>query len=882
MSWSEYFNECRVALRSEIAELKKNGSSKIYTTTGTFLSGVGDSNIYSFDTDTEIRLPDDIKVGLEIKKNIYPATIVSIEGFKIVLSLSEYVGNNVDQAVIYAAPWFILEELSARLTELERDNSKENKITSKLLLNQLPSPTDWVTTWMEQFLRNLSDEKGNSVSYNQSQAQALSKAMSQDITFVWGPPGTGKTKTLGMLAAAMLNRGESVLLVAHSNSAVDVAMAGIGRCTAKTTEYSNGRILRYGIVANKEELESFPLLSVKNVAKKSNPDLIRKIDLLEKQKRDVLNSADYKNSRNLERAAIELKQIRDQLDPLLKKLRELETQYVADARVIGCTLSKAAISKEIYLRKFDNVLLDEASMAYIPHGIMVSGRVNKRLVFFGDFRQLAPIAKSATPNVQKWLKRDIFDYAKIIRKVESDVEDTRLALLKVQYRMHPSIASIPNRLFYKGKLENGPSLIESTGSIARLNPEPGQPVVLIDLTNLLSRCLGSEDNSRFNPISALVSAAICHSNQAGLESLGVVTPYKAQSRLINRMLKDLKVPKAITVATVHRFQGAERDVILFDSVDAPNKRPGKLFQSDAVRLVNVAVSRPKGKFVLLAHVSHVKEKFAPDSPLGKLINSTQNFCVFKPDYSWFSSEFKWASQNGLISYYRDCPEAREHLERQISEAKKSVSLSWPGEIKDFHIDHSVLRRISNNGLATYVRGEEAYRCLKNTFGLGNLIKLDGHDFPTGLISIDNSSLWIYISPTFKTNCNIINLRMAGTVGLINSFLQLVPDSARDSGHEHQNAAATSISEPFGRCAQCGTAMWPKYGRYGYYLLCQNPNCKKTNALIPSQMTVYAQLMGIKCDQCGSTATGRKGKSVFLSCPNYPKCNWSKSLGDVFG
>jgi superfamily I DNA and/or RNA helicase len=123
--------------------------------------------------------------------------------------------------------------------------------------------------------------------------------------------------------------------------------------------------------------------------------------------------------------------------------------------VVGCTLSKAAIAPEIYERQFDAVIIDEASMAYIPHCVYAATLAKRRIAIFGDFRQLGPISQAETDNARTWLQRDIFEEAGIIDRVNRNQQDDRMVLLQTQYRMHPSISAIPNHLFYNNQLQDG-------------------------------------------------------------------------------------------------------------------------------------------------------------------------------------------------------------------------------------------------------------------------------------------------------------------------------------------------------------------------------------------------------------------------------------------
>ena len=68
----------------------------------------------------------------------------------------------------------------------------------------------------------------------------------------------------------------------------------------------------------------------------------------------------------------------------------------------------------------------------------------------------------------------------------------------------------------------------------------------------------------------------------GVQSIGIVTPYRAQSRFYRRIREMLQRTKyqniPVLAATVHKFQGSERDMMIFDTVDSyPQERPGVLF-----------------------------------------------------------------------------------------------------------------------------------------------------------------------------------------------------------------------------------------------------------------------------------------------------------------
>jgi Cdc6-like AAA superfamily ATPase len=62
---------------------------------------------------------------------------------------------------------------------------------------------------------------------NGGQMEAMFSCLGRDTTFIWGPPGTGKTKTIGMIGEQLFRRNRSLLLVSHTNTAVDEALVKI-------------------------------------------------------------------------------------------------------------------------------------------------------------------------------------------------------------------------------------------------------------------------------------------------------------------------------------------------------------------------------------------------------------------------------------------------------------------------------------------------------------------------------------------------------------------------------------------------------------------------------------------------------------------------------
>ena len=79
---------------------------------------------------------------------------------------------------------------------------------------------------------------------NREQKEAVASALGRDTTFVWGPPGTGKTYTIGELGAQLFVKGKALLIASHTNTAVDGAVLRIAE--ALDGQFQEGEIIRVG------------------------------------------------------------------------------------------------------------------------------------------------------------------------------------------------------------------------------------------------------------------------------------------------------------------------------------------------------------------------------------------------------------------------------------------------------------------------------------------------------------------------------------------------------------------------------------------------------------------------------------------------------------
>ncbi|OPX93691.1 MAG: DNA topoisomerase I [Pelotomaculum sp. PtaB.Bin104] len=309
-----------------------------------------------------------------------------------------------------------------------------------------------------------------------------------------------------------------------------------------------------------------------------------------------------------------------------KALDEIQKRALSEAHLIATTLTKTFISKQLPDHPFDVLIIDESSMAPLPHIYWAAGRVTSFVTIVGDFKQLPPICVSDDAMAKKWLGRSIFDVLNIT-SVQDAVRDERVTLLDTQYRMAPQIADVPNRLFYEGLLKSDPSTMNrlKNDSLSGQNP-----LVMVDTSTINPWCSRLSTGGRFNIYSALVSAAVARKLLDEYEGrIGIVTPYRAQARLVSKITRDWGILDDLRINTVHSFQGGEETVIILDCVEGPgvpnwsmldDQRP----DSDARLLLNVAITRAKCKVFLIAHKEHLHTSLKKESIIVRIIDIFNN------------------------------------------------------------------------------------------------------------------------------------------------------------------------------------------------------------------------------------------------------------------
>lgn len=596
-----YIKEWQQALRKEIQYLKKYGSNKWFISNGRLL-GYESSFHYYFDTQGKMKIPVGSMVRLVWGGINHTGRVLSSEGNGMLLSFEQSFGDLVPEAYLFHDPWELLEQLIERLDEI-----KKNKV-KRLRIKRLMDPSEKAKHPVAKIKSNLHE--------------LVLRSKYNPVTFVWGPPGTGKTYTLARVAANKYFQEKRVLILAHSNQAVDVLVNEVGSFLKKKGRFSKGALLRYGSLAS--DLLKHNGITTNQLLAQQEPGLIRKFENLLEERQELKN--DLYHSFN-KRDSTLLFQLEGKISKILEKIRQKEIQFVKEAFMVGTTLAKAASDSSIYERKFDVVMIDEASMAYVPY-IAFAATLGKRIIICGDFKQLPPIASSKDSLVTTWLREDIFHRVGIAELVKKGIFHPHLFLLKEQRRMHPDISAFTNQTIYHSLVKNHESVLKNRNQIVEKAPFPNQAAVMVDASHTGMYCINERTTtSRFNLWQLLLSFQLIHESYVGgARSIGYVTPYRAQANLMEMLLNELYQKECgtanIIAATVHRFQGSEQDVMIFDTVDSfPQERAGMLLSGkNSERLINVAITRTKGKFIHVSDQSFIRKHVFRDQTLHQLVN----------------------------------------------------------------------------------------------------------------------------------------------------------------------------------------------------------------------------------------------------------------------
>lgn len=423
---------------------------------------------------------------------------------------------------------------------------------------------------------------------NESQVKAVDRILqTQDVAFIHGPPGTGKTTTL-VQAIVLTHKIEGqVLVCTPSNAAIDLLVEKLSQ--------QNLNVVRIGHPARVTEQTLSKTLDARIA---THPNFAELRNLRKKMEQVRNQASKFKRNFGYNEKA-QRRQLKEEARSLKSDADMLEFYIINDllqkADVICSTLVGSS-HPVIRGRKFKTVFIDEAAQSLEP-ACWIPMLKSQRAILAGDHCQLPPTIKS-NEAAKGGLALTLFE--KGIAK-----HPDMATMLQVQYRMHEAIMKFSSTYFYKDEL-----IAHSSVKTELLQPNQ-TPLEFIDTAGCgyveqqdletLSRFNLEEANLLIRQVEKLVEEIGLEEWIANEISMGIITPYRAQVDHLHKLAEasHLLEPlhKFITINTVDAFQGQERDVIAISFVRS-NEKAEVGFLGD-IRRTNVAMTRARKKLIMI-------------------------------------------------------------------------------------------------------------------------------------------------------------------------------------------------------------------------------------------------------------------------------------------
>lgn len=356
---------------------------------------------------------------------------------------------------------------------------------------------------------------------------ALKAQAAQDYFLLIGPPGTGKTSCAlkKMVETFHADKGAQILLLSYTNRAVDEICKSLASIR--------------------------PAVDFIRVGSELSCDETYRTHLIENE----LASCNRRSE-------------------VYERIRS--------CRIIVGTVAAISGKPELFrLKHFNVAIIDEATQILEPQllGILCArgeegGNAIDKFILIGDHKQLPAVVLQSSEQSAIYeesllsigltnLKDSLFErlYRNCTARQSSLTSHPSYDMLCRQGRMHPEVALFANRAFYGGRLipVGLPHQLEDSDTVCRLAFYPSIPEKTGTSTKI--------NHSEARIVADLVARIYedCRTDFDEARTLGIITPYRSQIALIKKEIAALGIPalNRIMVDTVERFQGSERDVIIY-------------------------------------------------------------------------------------------------------------------------------------------------------------------------------------------------------------------------------------------------------------------------------------------------------------------------------
>ncbi|EEX17279.1 hypothetical protein HMPREF0973_02855 [Prevotella veroralis F0319] len=318
---------------------------------------------------------------------------------------------------------------------------------------------------------------------------------------------------------------------------------------------------------------------------------------------------------------------------------------LSEAQIIVATTSTMNSRSALFnIKHFDLVIIDEASQILEPNivGILTArqeeGRAIDRFILVGDHKQLPAV-------VQQQGEADVEETSSVLENIHlSSCANSlfeRLILteraagrtdfigtLHKQGRMHPDIADFANRKFYaKEQLECVPLAHQLETELAYNeeskdaldNALKAHRIIFIPSMPCKQLNISEKVNTDEARIIADLLRRLFRQMSKDFDpqrSVGVIVPYRNQIAMIRKEIERLEIPalEGISIDTVERYQGSQRDVILYSFTIQSRYQLDFLTantfyeEGQAIdRKLNVAITRARKQLILTGNESTLRQ-----------------------------------------------------------------------------------------------------------------------------------------------------------------------------------------------------------------------------------------------------------------------------------
>eukprot|EP01061_Rhynchopus_euleeides_P013436 TRINITY_DN2346_c0_g1_i1.p1 TRINITY_DN2346_c0_g1~~TRINITY_DN2346_c0_g1_i1.p1 ORF type:complete len:888 (+),score=218.87 TRINITY_DN2346_c0_g1_i1:45-2708(+) len=516
---------------------------------------------------------------------------------------------------------------------------------------------------------------------NRSQRKAVlaHRQGGEGIVIIEGPPGTGKSCTVGELLVHAFNKASpesKVMLCASSNVAVQVALQKFVErsrtelCAPEVTligvpEKIPQQLVQFSPCVLRQQVMEWYTKEVSGFfCKHSVPEtrverffvamqeacmsgyngwrekILAMCPFLET---DLPPFHEYsKDDLSMEGIQFVRKSIFKQVKSLIGL--DISSHCITRAKIIFCTLASSgrvirAFEGEARHMQVRDLVVDEAGHAP-EHDLAIPFALKPhRLVLAGDIMQLRCCL---TDPVQKqgWSKSSMERLLK---------NGATSHVLLEQYRMHPSILSFPKAQFYQeprfARLDTAVSVLQRRPlfpSDPSLPPYAALPVCGISVSTQESPGYRGSKSFRNIGEASVVLSVVWHlkrllrSRGNKEATVGIITAYMDQKCYLYDRLRDKKLHRGVTVNTVDSFQGGEHDVVVLSCVRSQGYSVG--FFKEFQRL-NVALTRARHNLIVVGNLWHL-HSMGGRGLAAMVEHFVGDGCVFKSRNAGVPPEYK--------------------------------------------------------------------------------------------------------------------------------------------------------------------------------------------------------------------------------------------------